>query len=339
MDNKFLQAFRELGLHLGTKLDTIKSELTDGFRKLSHEVQDTKQRVQLDISTVEVDLTSRAIKELQASSDLTINKIGGVLQDIAKKEQADLTSLVATITKLKDALTDRESDDKLEQQMLETLKAIEATQQELLDSEESEEICTEIRGAVKQIVTAIKAIELEESETDLKPVTSALKDVEKSLTEIKQTIRATDNSSLLKDILAAVKASKTEAPKTLKLDDSQFRALRTAGGGGGGGGSASPSLASNRTLANLSMPTANTEYSYTFPANTMSWTVKLRSQNTLMLYSFTTGKLPTSGDGLAYATTPQNFLQSQSGVDWSGKTIYLQTGSATQVAEIISYAL
>jgi len=138
----------------------------------------------------------------------------------------------------------------------------------------------------------------------------------------------------LKTATEAIENIKVNVPAALKLDEMQMRALTASRSGGGG-----VMPARKVTVANTSMALANTEYSYTFPANTVSWSVKLRSQNTLLLYSFTTGKLPTSGDGSAYMTAPQNFVQSQDGVDWSGKTIYVQTGSASQTLEVTSYQL
>lgn len=127
-----------------------------------------------------------------------------------------------------------------------------------------------------------------------------------------------------------------EIPPTIKLDKDQFGSLLAVNRVGGGG---SLRTANKVTVKNLAMAAANTEYSYTFPANTLSWTIKLRATDIPMLASFTTGTLPTSGDGSSYITVPAYYLHSQQGVEWSHKTIYLQTEGTSQVAEIISYQM
>ena len=135
----------------------------------------------------------------------------------------------------------------------------------------------------------------------------------------------------LKELIAATKN------QTFKLDPGQLRELAgsaRAGGGGGGGMGAGKLTGLSATVTNVALTTADTEYSHTFSKGCVGFTVKLRSQNTLLLYAWVTGKLPTSGDGAAYMTAPQNFLRSPEWLEPAGKTIYLQTGSATQVAEI-----
>lgn len=332
MDSKFLQALKEVAKYLGDKLDT-------GFSRLSKDMQDSKQHVSVDIGAVELELTTRAVKELQASSDLTVNKIGGVLEDIAKKEQAHLTALVSTITKLKDSLVEKDSDV-IEKQILLTLQDIEETQRKLLDSEANEDVCDEIRKAVGQIVAAVKGIELEESEDDYTPLINELKRVTEGLADLKATVRSVDNAPLIKELLGAIKGLKLEFPKTFKLDDTQLRSIRSGGTTVVGGSGAM--TATNVETANVALTATNTQYSYTFPANTLSWTLKLRAQGVLGYYSYTTGTLPAvggGGTGSNYVTIPQNFLQSAAGVEWSGKTIYLGAASASQVAEITVFTM
>ena len=91
------------------------------------------------------------------------------------------------------------------------------------------------------------------------------------------------------------------------------------------------------TVANLSMPAVNTEYTYTLPANTVQYKIKMRADDVPFLLATTTGKLPTSGDGSAYMTIAAYYTESTAGLDLSGKTLYLQTASVSQVAEIIVY--
>ena len=152
-----------------------------------------------------------------------------------------------------------------------------------------------------------------------------------------------DNSKILSALgdLKTIIDKKLNIPSTIKIDDQQFKELSgTARYGGAtvvgmGGGVA---LQGRRmTINNTTLTLANTEYNYTFPATTVAWIVKTRAQNVKLLYAWVTGKLPTSGDGLAYITVPQNFLRSQDNVDYSSKTIYLQADVAGTIVEIESY--
>lgn len=118
---------------------------------------------------------------------------------------------------------------------------------------------------------------------------------------------------------------------TFKLDDMQMRALATAGSGGTPGGTLAPR---SMRITTVTMASANTEYTHTLSANCTGYFIKLRAQNVLLLLATSTGTLPTSGDGSAYLTVPQNGMLSPMGLDVGGRTLYLQTGSASQVAEI-----
>lgn len=139
-----------------------------------------------------------------------------------------------------------------------------------------------------------------------------------------------DLSTRLSAIEDAIKALKFNAPSTLKLDDQQFRQLSNSGGTTTGGALAGR----NVRTTNISLTAANTEYSYTFPSNTVAFTIKLRDQGTLAYYAWVTGKMPAGGDSSNYMTIPQNYLRSIDGVDYSGKTIYLGAESNSQVAEV-----
>jgi len=129
---------------------------------------------------------------------------------------------------------------------------------------------------------------------------------------------------------AAVKALKL--PTTFSINQQQMRALT-------GSMSSMPTFpgvmaARSAITTNVTLTSASTEYSYTFPANTTKWQLKLRDQGVLGYYAFTTGKMPSGGDSSNYVTIPQNFVQSPDGMDWSGKTIYLGAESASQIAEL-----
>ena len=139
--------------------------------------------------------------------------------------------------------------------------------------------------------------------------------------------------ALSDDIRKSLESAKKGGTQKVEIAEMQMRALTAGGGGGGSAG------ASKVTVANVAMTDANAEYSYSFPANTVAWSVKLRGQGKLLLYAFSAGKLPTSGDASAYMTAPQNYIQSQTGVEWSGKKIFVQADTASQVLEVVSYQL
>lgn len=328
MNNQFLQALKEVARYLGQKLDELKSELRDSNRKVVEEVRDSKK-------TIELDLTTRAIEKLQETSDLNINKIAKSLETVAKEEGARLKELTTVITKLEEAVRSETSDTQILREVSDSLTSIADLMREDMSEDKNENMCEEMRMCTDKIIEAVKAVELQETEDDYTPVLDGLTALATGLADLKATIIATDTSKHINEVHTAIKALKLDVPKTISIEDSQFRALRQSGGSVGVTG---PLQARNVEITNVDMTTANTQYSHTFGSNVTSWIIKLRSQNTLLLYSFTTGKLPTSGDGLSYATVPQNGLQSQDGVEWSGKTIYLQTGAASQVAEIIEFS-
>lgn len=191
----------------------------------------------------------------------------------------------------------------------------------------------ELSGIAKDLkkVAGVKSPDLKNVEFLLKQVTNGIKDIspEKTLREINKSLEAILNA------LGGIKPI-----DTFKLDEMQLRKL--AGASKGISVAGEKLAARNVAITNLALTSTATQYSFTFPANTVAFTVKLRDQGTLAYYSFTTGTLPVvggGGDASKYATIPQNFLQSQEGVDWSGKVIYLGAESASQVAEITTYTL
>ena len=189
---------------------------------------------------------------------------------------------------------------------------------------------------LQNIVSEIK--DLGEGLVQRMPDNSALERGLKMLLEKEQ-----DNSKILSALsdLKTIIDKKLNIPSTIKIDDNQFRELSgTARYGGGGviGLGGSGALQGRRiTINNTTLTLANTEYNYAFPATTVAWVVKTRAQNVKLLYAWGTGTLPTSGDGSAYMTVPQNFLRSQDNVDYANKTIYLQADVAGTIVEIESY--
>lgn len=183
----------------------------------------------------------------------------------------------------------------------------------------------ELSGIAKDLkkVVSIKTPDFKNVEFLLKQANN-----EKTLQEINKSLDAILNA------LGGIKPI-----DTFKLDEMQLRKLAGASKVSVDGGQMA---ARNVAITNLALAATNTEYSYTFPANTTAFTIKLRDQGTLAYYSFTTGTLPViggGGNGTKYATIPQNYLQSQEGVDWSGKIIYLGAESASQIAEITVFTM
>lgn len=142
--------------------------------------------------------------------------------------------------------------------------------------------------------------------------------------------KLSDGLTALREDIKGIKTYDTVKidPNNLRLLSGAMSGITTTGG---------VLAARNVTLANVSMDTANTQYSYTFPARTVEFQLRIRDDSTPLLVAYTTGKLPTSGDGAAYFTVPAYFIEKNTGLDWGGKTIYLQTASASMVCEVISY--
>src|SRR3990167_325228 len=138
----------------------------------------------------------------------------------------------------------------------------------------------------------------------------------------------------IRDLLAGLGEAikKIKMPDRIKLDDMDLRTIRSSGGVAIG--SAPEPRANKVTIANTVMTTAQTEYSYAFPAYTVKFYMKLREQNAKFRYAWAVSQLATT-----YMTTPQNFLQSRDGVNYSGKTIYFSNydGTNNLNMEIESY--
>lgn len=140
-------------------------------------------------------------------------------------------------------------------------------------------------------------------------------------------------SQLSDDLKTAISGISLKVPDTIKLDDMQVRAISSSRM------PLNPAPLAPRTtnVRNVSMASANTEYSITLSPGTTGYFIKLRAQNVQLLLATATGKLPTSGDGTAYFSVAQNGYLSPMGMDVGGKTLYLQTGSASQVCEVTEF--
>ncbi len=197
----------------------------------------------------------------------------------------------------------------------------------------------EVKARVEfgEMITAIKSIKPKEQKAI--DFSSLEKKLDLLLIEAR-TDKQADLLEKMSELTEALRSKKFEFPKEFKIEEQQFRQLRSSGSGttvvSGGG---SRMNATQVTVANVTVTSALVEYSYTFPANTVNFLMKLRAQNALLQYSWTTGNLPTSGDGLTYMTSPQGFIRGQNDVEISGKTIYFQSSVASTVAEFEVYKL
>lgn len=186
----------------------------------------------------------------------------------------------------------------------------------------------ELSRTAKEIKSSIKPVNIDDIKVALKMIYNCIETQTKS---IKESFEKMEN---------ALHSISFNVPETFKLEEMQLRKL--AGASKGISVDGGKMAARNVAITNLALTATNTQYSFTFPANTTAFTIKLRDQGNLSYYSFTTGTLPVvggGGDGTKYATIPQNYLQSQEGVDWSGKVIYLGAESASQVAEITVFTM
>ena len=86
------------------------------------------------------------------------------------------------------------------------------------------------------------------------------------------------------------------------------------------------------TVANVTMTSANTEYSYTIPNQTTKLFFKLRGTAATAKLTWTE-----SGSGTTYLTIPAGGTFVLDNVFFVGKTLYFQSATASQVAEIIVF--
>ena len=88
------------------------------------------------------------------------------------------------------------------------------------------------------------------------------------------------------------------------------------------------------TIANTTMASAATEYSYALPANTVQFTIKLRSTTAALQVAVISGE-----SGTNYITLPAGsggWTEAIKGRA-STTTLYFQSPTASQTAEIISW--
>lgn len=247
-----------------------------------------------------------AMKELAVFLGKKMDAITTAVKGLDTKESIDLSPVVRAVEQLKSVVANQKTP--------------------------------EFSGSVKVDQTAVK--------TAIQGVTDQLKKLEFPKTDLKMMEAKMDKlhtllekdtqkfSTLADSINALAKGLDIKIPSTLKIDDKQFQALSNAGSSHVGTGTTPLNMATRVTNTTVTATSASVQYTYTFPSGTVGWLIKLRDQGTLGYYSWTTGKLPTSGTGTTYMTIPQNFLRSQENVEYAGKTIYLGAEAASQTFEI-----
>ena len=100
-------------------------------------------------------------------------------------------------------------------------------------------------------------------------------------------------------------------------------------GGGGVPVSASIIGASNPSISNVALATANTEVAIVLPSNTRKYMLKLRDPNTMKL-AFIVGN-----SGTTYLTVWPGCVYTESDISATGTTIYVQSPTASQVVELV----
>lgn len=89
--------------------------------------------------------------------------------------------------------------------------------------------------------------------------------------------------------------------------------------------------ATSPTIYNLSMPTANTEYSQALASNTKRVMIRMR-QRARARVAFVSGDT-----ALVYFTLEPGTVYFEENLDLSGVTIYVQSNVASQTAEILEW--
>lgn len=83
------------------------------------------------------------------------------------------------------------------------------------------------------------------------------------------------------------------------------------------------------TLTNVSMTSANTEYSYALPSGTSKALIKLRDGTVACKLGYVSG-----ASGTTYLTIPAGSSKEITDIKGTGITLYFQSASASQVLEV-----
>jgi hypothetical protein len=90
-------------------------------------------------------------------------------------------------------------------------------------------------------------------------------------------------------------------------------------------------LGSTPTLSNTSAPVANTEHSYTVPADTKRFILKARGSSAIKI-AYVSGQ-----SGTTYLSVPPGASYEEFGLK-TGVTVYFQCSKASETVEILSWA-
>lgn len=331
MDNKFLQALGEHAKYIGSFLDRLRNDNNEQFDKLRSEVRESKQNISLDI-------TPRAIEQLQDNANININKAVQAITAAANQQTDNLSKVTYSIQAVTDAIKTDTSEAYLLRQLLNKTDKVSEGIEKLVTLEKQPESNDDIKK-LEEIKKELATLNSKQKDIDLTPITNGLKMLNtdlKALAKANEGVVTTMQKGFgaLAELLPTLK---TEIPKTWKMDEQQLRKIANRGLSLGGSHGAS-----GWTTARVTLTDANTEYQYTFPANTISYTFKLDNTDAAatLYYSHATGLLPVSGDGSAYVTLLAGLsAKSQDNIEIGGKSIYFESPTAGNVVEIEVYTL
>lgn len=106
----------------------------------------------------------------------------------------------------------------------------------------------------------------------------------------------------------------------------------TPSGSGGQSLIVSVEGATNPLVSNVSLPTAATEVGILLPNDTKQFLIKLRDPLAKLQLSYASGQ-----SGIVYFTISPGCFYSDSDLSISGITLYVQSPSASQVVELVTW--
>lgn len=292
MDENFKKAIKEIANFLGKKLDAISAEIK-GLASKRDDIN-INQSVSANTEALE-----KQLAELTSSITRELSLLPTKIQ-IPAIPTPQIPTPQINVT-----------EQKVDQTKL--INAFKQVEKAILNNKP--ESNKDIQKLLLDVVNSVKSI----PEID----TASL---EKKLDVLVETLQKSNknlSSSLTKALAEGFK-------KEVTLSDSQLKAIVHSNKGGG---FVSPQLVARSSIVDsVTMTSADTEYSFTFPKHTVKWRMKLRAIGADFKYAWITGKLPGSGDDSDYITIPVGWLDSQEG-EYGGKTIYFESATAGQVME------
>lgn len=329
MPQQFITALKEHAQYISGAFNGFRKEMAEQFTLLRKDLKENNQKIQLD-------LTPRAIEQLQDNASLDINRAVKAIKDASSNQANSLQAVTVAVQAVTEAIRADTSEAHLLRQNNQQLSSLSEAVEKLIVITKAKDDKEQVQ-LLKDLRAAIQKLDKDEKETDLSPVTNALKML---ITEIKDMAHANNQafSSFAKGMTTlgeAVGDMKFDFPKEFKLDEQQVRKIAS----GSRGVTTIPTKnATDVTIANVAITNSGTEYSYTFPANTVSWTFKLRAAGATLYYAFNANNTPANGS--TYMTLlPGLAARSQDNLEWSGKTIYFESDTSSQVVEIEIFTL